>query len=93
MQALSCKSLIRDIGYDYQLNQPWFQLQSHQGGMSGVALSSTSIDALLNFDQEIIQKVVHKTLPAPRECRTSSGVQLCSSFLTILHVASALVQG
>ena len=35
-------------------------------------MSSTSFDALLNFDQETIRNVVHKTLPAPRGCRTSS---------------------
>ncbi len=32
-------------------------------------MSSTSFDALLNFDQEIIRNVVHKTLPEPRVTR------------------------
>ena len=45
---------------------------SVSGGMPGVAMSSTSFDALLNFDPEIIKNVVHTTLPAPRGRRTSS---------------------
>ncbi len=40
--------------------------------MPGVATSGTWIDALLNFDQEIIRNVGHKTLCTPRGCRTSS---------------------
>ncbi len=35
-------------------------------------MSSNSFDAFLNFDQEILQIVVHETLPVPCGCRTSS---------------------